>query len=408
MAAQLEQERGQLRRTLFYETLCPYCQRFMVDQVAPIVDDPETAEFVDLDLELIPYGNVRNGKCQHGPIECEGNAYHRCIIGSSTYSTIFDNFTIDVLDYDPAKYLPAILCMEEAFKNYNFTGMDHAARLGEVHRCYTSPERSAKLEEAAKKETESLDPPKQFVPWLTDVKGHQLPDVYADFKGYVCGYLKNNSYAMPPVCRPTISLNLYYGSLDPASVTFITEQLNPALSVFQRFVNFNISLVPYGRTVPTIGGGATCIHGVSECALNAYERCVIDAFHKDPGAALATVGCMTDRLQNFDNVTAFWFQYQLEAVAAGCIGAIPAFTGAKFGEVEQCHYNSTMTAELSARAGNATARVSLPTAGGPLLTEVDGTALPPTVYTDFQGYLRKFLADGDFEQPPISSVTATG
>ncbi|EER17337.1 Gamma-interferon-inducible lysosomal thiol reductase precursor, putative [Perkinsus marinus ATCC 50983] len=196
---------------LFYETLCPYCQRFMVDQVAPIVDDPETAKFVDLDLELIPYGNVRNGKCQHGPIECEGNAYHRCII--------------DVLDYDPAKYLPAILCMEEAFKNYNFTGMDHApmGHFGlmcvkegthfdvstwcEVHRCYSSPERSAKLEEAARKETESLDPPKQFVPWITDIEGHQLPDAHADFKGYVCDYLRNNSYAMPPVCRPTISLN---------------------------------------------------------------------------------------------------------------------------------------------------------------------------------------------------------
>ncbi|KAF4667173.1 Lysosomal thiol [Perkinsus chesapeaki] len=395
---------------LYYETLCPYCQRFMVDQVAPFVDDPETAKFVNLDLQLVPYGNVRNGTCQHGDIECAGNAYHRCVI--------------DVMDNDPAKYLPVILCMEKAFKNYNFTGVDYipmetfaltcmeegstfdGMRFAEVEMCYTSPEWSAKLEDAAKNNTDSLDPPKEYVPWLTDADGKQLSEAYADFKTYVCGYLKNNSFVMPRVCRPTISLNLYYGSLDPASTTFISDQLNPALTAFDGYANLNISLVPYGQMVTSFGGAAYCVHGTSECALNAYQRCVVDAFDGDAASALATVACMTNRLANFTDVMAFWFQFKLEAVAAGCIGVVPGFTGAKFGAVEHCHYNYTMNQELFMGAKNATAKVSMPITGGPLLTKPDGTDMPGSVYTDFQGYLCKLLDDGDYEQPPVCLIPA--
>ncbi|KAF4720525.1 Lysosomal thiol, partial [Perkinsus olseni] len=214
------------------------------------------------------------------------------------------------------------------------------------------------------------------------------------------------SYEMPRVCRPTISLSLYYGSLDPASTTFISEQLNPALASFKGYANLNISLVPYGQMVPSFGGGASCIHGTSECALNAYQRCVIDAFDGDAVSALETVACITNRLQNFTDVMAFWFQFKLEAVAAGCIGVVPGFTGAKFGAVEHCHYNYTKNEDLFMQSKNATAEVSMPVAGGPLLTKPDGTALPTSVYTDFQGYLCELLADGDYEQPPACLVAA--
>ncbi|XP_062208868.1 gamma-interferon-responsive lysosomal thiol protein-like [Phragmites australis] len=53
---------------LYYESLCPYCSRFIVNHLAGIFDDG----LIDVvDLRLVPYGNAHVGSnneisCQHG------------------------------------------------------------------------------------------------------------------------------------------------------------------------------------------------------------------------------------------------------------------------------------------------------------------------------------------------------
>ncbi|KAF3771546.1 GILT-like protein [Nymphaea thermarum] len=67
---------------LYYETLCPYCSNFIVNQLHQLFSNG----LIDVvDLHLVPYGNARilaNGtiECQHGPYECFLNAVEACAI----------------------------------------------------------------------------------------------------------------------------------------------------------------------------------------------------------------------------------------------------------------------------------------------------------------------------------------
>ncbi|KAI3896370.1 hypothetical protein MKW92_048037 [Papaver armeniacum] len=67
---------------LYYETLCPYCSRFMVNYLPKIFSNG----LIDIiDLKLVPYGNARISAdniitCQHGPNECVLNTVEACAI----------------------------------------------------------------------------------------------------------------------------------------------------------------------------------------------------------------------------------------------------------------------------------------------------------------------------------------
>jgi len=51
---------------LYYESLCPYCSRFIVNHLAGIFEDG----LIDaVDLRLVPYGNARVGS--NGDISCQ-------------------------------------------------------------------------------------------------------------------------------------------------------------------------------------------------------------------------------------------------------------------------------------------------------------------------------------------------
>jgi len=68
---------------LYYESLCPYCSRFIVNHLAGIFKNG----LIDaVDILLVPYGNahVRGANntisCQHGPYECLLNNVEACAI----------------------------------------------------------------------------------------------------------------------------------------------------------------------------------------------------------------------------------------------------------------------------------------------------------------------------------------
>ncbi|KAH7721370.1 Protein F37H8.5 [Aphelenchoides avenae] len=68
--------------TLFYESLCPYCQGFITKHLYPEVY-LKYGKYVS--IELIPYGNAQRTQsgeivCEHGPRECVTNRFEGCAI----------------------------------------------------------------------------------------------------------------------------------------------------------------------------------------------------------------------------------------------------------------------------------------------------------------------------------------
>jgi interferon gamma-inducible protein 30 len=63
-------EEGKVSLELYYESLCPYCSRFIVNHLAGILEDG----LIDaVHLRLVPYGNARVGS--NSEISCQVH-YH--------------------------------------------------------------------------------------------------------------------------------------------------------------------------------------------------------------------------------------------------------------------------------------------------------------------------------------------
>ncbi|PAV63380.1 hypothetical protein WR25_06317 [Diploscapter pachys] len=93
----LRQSRRPLKVTLIYEALCPFCQKFISNQL-PAIFNKFQGQF---QLELVPWGNARimrdgSFSCNHGQKECDANRLQSCVL--------------DILSVKLA--LPFIVCFE--------------------------------------------------------------------------------------------------------------------------------------------------------------------------------------------------------------------------------------------------------------------------------------------------------
>ncbi|KAJ8270112.1 hypothetical protein GJAV_G00110480 [Gymnothorax javanicus] len=143
--------------SLYYESLCPACRRFLTEQLYPtwvMLQD-------DMDLQLVPYGNAQESfdekkykfTCQHGEVECRGNMIEACVL----------NMTEDAA-------FPIINCMESAadiltaaplcVKVYSSTKWES------IMDCVTGDLGNKLMHENALK-TDALKPPHKYVPWVT-------------------------------------------------------------------------------------------------------------------------------------------------------------------------------------------------------------------------------------------------
>ena len=94
-----------LQVTLYEESLCPYCRRYIHRILSPLFRNG-LSDFVD--LHIVAVGNaikVGEGelKCQHGPEECVGNRIINCAIH---------------LHPQPKIWFPFVDCLE---RGQNFT-----------------------------------------------------------------------------------------------------------------------------------------------------------------------------------------------------------------------------------------------------------------------------------------------
>ncbi|NXS64555.1 GILT reductase, partial [Brachypteracias leptosomus] len=194
--------------SLFYESLCPACRWFLVQQVftAWLLLPPET-----LNITLVPYGNAQVGaapaaavgahpgtaspcshqlvpqernvsgkwqfECQHGPEECLGNMIEACLMHEAK------NFSI---------YFPVIFCLESSTsptKNLEACLQVYAPQLdrGRLAACVQGDTGAALMHHNAQL-TEALDPPHQYVPWIL-INGKHTDELQAQAEASLLGLI---------------------------------------------------------------------------------------------------------------------------------------------------------------------------------------------------------------------------
>ncbi|XP_015874626.3 gamma-interferon-responsive lysosomal thiol protein isoform X1 [Ziziphus jujuba] len=174
---------------LYYESLCPYSANFIVNYLVDIFQN-DLISIVD--LSLVPWGNARirpnnTFTCQHGPYECLLNTVEACAIDEWPELNV---------------HFPFIYCIESFVHEHKHTEWEKCFEKLDldpksITNCYTG-ERGKKLELQYAAETEALQPPHQYVPWVV-VDGQPLYEDYENFLSYICKAYKG--VAVPKACR---------------------------------------------------------------------------------------------------------------------------------------------------------------------------------------------------------------
>lgn len=124
-----------------------------------------------IDWQQVIYGNARLGPdnktitCQHGPAECDFNILQTCVVELSGAKggggAAAPNASL---------WLPAIHCLEGYGSNQGAHAKECVEGAGmafaPVQTCWKGPEGAA-LELAAAARTAALNPPHEYVPWVT-------------------------------------------------------------------------------------------------------------------------------------------------------------------------------------------------------------------------------------------------
>ncbi|OIV95078.1 hypothetical protein TanjilG_10898 [Lupinus angustifolius] len=165
---------------LYYESLCPYSANFIVNYLPKIFSN-DLLPIVD--LTLVPWGNAKlngnsNFTCQHGPYECLLNTVEACAI--NIWPELNQNF--------PFIYCVETLVYERKQKEwescFDKLGLDPKP----IDQCYNG-EYGKELELEYAAETNALQPPHKYVPWVV-VDGEPLYEDYENFLSYVCNAYK--------------------------------------------------------------------------------------------------------------------------------------------------------------------------------------------------------------------------
>ena len=190
---------------VYYEALCPDCERFVRDTLRPALL-PEAGTGLEgvVDLRLVPAGNAKIGaggaiECQHGAPECLGNRVENCVLAHYPHDVAW----------------PWVACFESAKELGPDTllgvGKHCAARLGldwdKIAACGVREHGDGDaLHRAALRATDALRPPHKYVPWVL-VDGKQICDASGDcpLVEAVCDAYAGPG-AKPPMCGPTTAV----------------------------------------------------------------------------------------------------------------------------------------------------------------------------------------------------------
>lgn len=145
--------------TLYMESLCPDCKNFIKEQLWPAFKAVGSI----MNLAIVPYGNAQEQQhgqewqfeCQHGEEECYGNLIETCAIHYHPNATV---------------YFPFIYCIESSTTVPRYIAPTCASKFGfdytAIQYCVEGPLGNSLEHEMAMK-TDALQPPHQYVPWVT-------------------------------------------------------------------------------------------------------------------------------------------------------------------------------------------------------------------------------------------------
>ncbi|CAG7724241.1 unnamed protein product, partial [Allacma fusca] len=146
--------------------------------------------------------------------------------------------------------------------------------------------------------THNLNPELYYVPWILyngQFNVSDLDESQKDFAGLLCKKLGSNG---PKECSgnsANITVSVFYETLCPDSIRFITTQLFPTFLSFGGVGNpyFDIDFVPYGKATTIEGPNGTftfqCQHGDAECQGNRVHACALKYYPET--SAEAFVNC---------------------------------------------------------------------------------------------------------------------
>lgn len=142
---------------VYYEALCPDSRRFFLKQLWPTYSKIGS----NIILELIPYGNAHvSGSpdkwtftCQHGPEECLGNMIQTCA------AEILNN-TMDSLKF-------VVCAFNTVRQDFIIKECIRDKELQKKVKSCSENSKGRNLEHEMAVKTDALDPPQNFIPWIT-------------------------------------------------------------------------------------------------------------------------------------------------------------------------------------------------------------------------------------------------
>ncbi|XP_022209488.2 GILT-like protein 2 [Drosophila obscura] len=93
-----------------------------------------------------------------------------------------------------------------------------------------------------------------------------------------------------------LAITLYYESLCPYCMEFVTTQLAPSMMQKDRLPFTDLLLIPYGNANLDNYGNVECQHGVKECELNAWHGCILQ--HHNITESVKMIACMMQEKKN--------------------------------------------------------------------------------------------------------------
>ncbi|XP_052869801.1 GILT-like protein 1 [Anopheles cruzii] len=179
---------------VFYEALCPDSKYFVLRQLQPAFQRAPSI----MEIQFIPYGKAttttkQDGSlafdCQHGPIECEANIIHACVVEAV---------------HDAKTRLDMVACMirdniipRESFQR---CAKEHGVEIESIQKCYDSPH-GAELLKLHGEATHALRPQVSFIPTITlDGSQGNQKTILKDLFGSVCQVAAGRG-PLPEVCK---------------------------------------------------------------------------------------------------------------------------------------------------------------------------------------------------------------
>ncbi|KAF8089999.1 hypothetical protein N665_0491s0004 [Sinapis alba] len=199
-----------VKLNLYYESLCPYCQRFIADGLVKIFDS-------DLhkitDLKLIPFGNAHVSDnltvtCQHGEEECKLNAIEACAIRTWP---------------DPNVHYWFIRCIENDTTNWESSCFAQYGGEEAIKDCYSSDLSKTLILCGYANQTLNLRPKHMYGPWVT-VNSKPLYEL-DDFVARVCKAYKGKA-SLPKICHSSALSKSPESKVVKLQVSYADEAFN--------------------------------------------------------------------------------------------------------------------------------------------------------------------------------------